>query len=59
MMHTLNHSNNYLTTNKFKNGEAHQMRLAFEEANRKKTLTGSGINGFGSGHPIVKIDYKL
>ncbi len=50
--------NNYLTTNKFKNGESHQMRLAFEE------VTGKDMNWFwnqwfyGSGHPIVKIDYN-
>jgi len=50
--------NNYLTTNKFKNGESHQMRLAFEE------VTGKDLNWFwnqwffGSGHPIVKIDYS-
>lgn len=50
--------NNYLTTNKFKNGEAHQMRLAFEE------LTGKDMSWFwnqwyfGSGHPVVKIDYN-
>jgi aminopeptidase N len=49
---------NYLTTNKFKNGEAHQMRLAFEE------VTGRDLNWFfnqwyfGSGHPIVKINYS-
>jgi aminopeptidase N len=48
---------NYLTTNKFKNGEAHQIRLAFEE------VTGRDLNWFfnqwyfGSGHPIVKINY--
>jgi aminopeptidase N len=50
--------NNYLTSNKFKNGEAHQLRLAFEE------VTGKDLNWFwnqwyfGSGHPIVKINYK-
>ena len=50
--------NNYLTTNKFKPGESGQMRLAFEE------ITGQDMNWFwnqwfyGSGHPIVKIDYK-
>jgi aminopeptidase N len=50
--------NNYLTTNKFKNGESHQMRLAFEE------VTGKDMNWFwnqwfyGSGHPIVRIDYN-
>ncbi len=49
---------NYLNANKFKNGEAHQMRLAFEE------VTGKDLNWFwnqwyfGSGHPIVKIDYN-
>ncbi|MBK7434113.1 MAG: M1 family metallopeptidase [Chitinophagaceae bacterium] len=50
--------NNYLSTNKFKPGEAGQMRLAFEE------VTGQDMNWFwnqwfyGSGHPIVKIDYQ-
>jgi aminopeptidase N len=49
--------NNYLTANKFKPGESGQMRLAFEE------VTGQDMNWFwnqwfyGSGHPIVKIDY--
>ena len=50
--------NNYLTTNKFKPGESGQMRLAFEE------VTGQDMNWFwnqwfyGSGHPVVKIDYS-
>ena len=50
--------NNYLTTNKFKNGEAQQLRLAFE------AVTGQDLNWYwnqwyyGSGHPVVKIDYK-
>lgn len=49
--------NNYLTTNKFKTGEAHQLRLAFEE------VTGRDLNWFwnqwyyGSGHPKLKISY--
>lgn len=49
--------NNYLTTNKFKSAEAHQLRLAFEE------VTGRDLNWFfnqwyfGSGHPTVEIDY--
>ena len=49
--------NNYLTTNKFKSAEAHQLRLAFEE------VTGRDLNWFfnqwyfGSGHPTVTIDY--
>ena len=50
--------NNYLITNKFKSGEAGQLRLAFEE------VTGQDMNWFwnqwyyGSGHPKLKIDYK-
>ncbi len=50
--------NNYLITNKFKNGEATQMRLAFEE------VTGQDLNWFwnqwyfGNGHPKLKIDYN-
>jgi len=50
--------NNYLTTNKFKAGEAGQLRLAFEE------VTGKDMNWYwnqwyyGSGHPVVKIDYN-
>jgi aminopeptidase N len=49
--------NNYLTTNKFKTGEADQLRLSFEE------VTGEDLNWFwnqwyyGSGHPKLKIDY--
>ena len=49
--------NLYLTTNKFKSAEAHQLRLAFEE------VTGRDLNWFfnqwyfGSGHPSVTIDY--
>lgn len=50
--------NNYLTTNKFKPGEAGQLRLAFEE------VTGQDLNWYwnqwyyGSGHPELKIDYN-
>jgi len=50
--------NNYLTSNKFKPGEAGQMRLAFEE------VTGRDMNWYwnqwfyGSGNPVVKIDYN-
>jgi len=49
--------NLYLTTNKFKNAEAHQLRLAFEE------VTGRDLNWFwnqwyfGAGHPKLTIDY--
>lgn len=47
----------YLTTNKFKSAEAHQLRLAFEE------VTGKDMNWFwnqwyfGAGHPKLDIDY--
>ena len=50
--------NNYLITNKFKSGEADQLRLAFEE------VTGKDMNWFwnqwyfGSGHPKVAITYN-
>ncbi len=50
--------NLYLTTNKFKTGEAHQLRLAFEE------VTGKDMNWFwnqwyyGNGHPKLKISYN-
>ncbi len=50
--------NNYLNTNKYKSGEAGQLRLAFEE------ITGKDMNWFwnqwyyGSGHPKVEISYK-
>lgn len=49
--------NVYLTSNKFKTGEAAQLRLAFEE------VTGKDMNWFwnqwyyGSGHPKLKISY--
>jgi aminopeptidase N len=49
--------NLYLTTNKYKSAEAHQLRLAFEE------VTGRDLNWFwnqwyfGAGHPRLTIDY--
>ena len=49
--------NLYLTTNKFKNAEAHQLRLAFEE------VTGKDLNWFfnqwyfGNGNPKLNITY--
>lgn len=49
--------NLYLNTNKFKNGEAHQLRLALEE------VSGLDLNWFfnqwyfGYGHPKVTINY--
>jgi aminopeptidase N len=50
--------NNYLVTNKFKTGEAHQLRLALEE------VSGRDLNWFfnqwyfGAGHPKIDIDYR-
>src|SRR5947209_1304410 len=50
--------NLYLTTNKFKNAEAHNLRLAFEE------VTGKDMNWFwnqwyfGNGHPKLTINYS-
>lgn len=50
--------NLYLTANKFKATEAHQLRLAFEE------VTGKDLNWFwnqwyfGSGHPNLDINYS-
>jgi len=50
--------NLYLTTNKFKSAEAHQLRLAFEE------VTGRDLNWFfnqwyyGSGHPNLDVNYS-
>ncbi|MEP6846443.1 MAG: M1 family metallopeptidase, partial [Panacibacter sp.] len=49
--------NKYLTDNKFKTGEAQQLRLAFE------SVTGQDLNWFwnqwycGNGHPLLKINY--
>ncbi|HRQ51591.1 MAG TPA: M1 family aminopeptidase, partial [Agriterribacter sp.] len=49
--------NLYLTTHKFNNAEAHQLRLALEE------ISGRDLNWFfnqwyfGSGHPKLTIDY--
>lgn len=49
--------NLYLRQNAFKNGEAHQLRLAFEE------VSGRDLNWFfnqwyfGSGHPLMNIGY--
>ena len=49
--------NNYLNNNKFGTGEAHQLRIEFEK------VTGKDLNWFwnqwyyGSGHPVVKINY--
>jgi aminopeptidase N len=50
--------NLYLSTNKFKSGETHNLRLAFEE------VTGKDLNWyfnqwyFGSGHPKLDVTYN-
>lgn len=50
--------NKYLTDNKFKSGEAQQLRLAFE------SVTGQDLNWFwnqwyyGSGHPVLEVNYR-
>jgi len=50
--------NKYLTTNKFGNGNAHKLRLAFED------VTGKDLNWFfnqwyfGNGHPRIDISYQ-
>jgi len=50
--------NLYLNTNKYKNAEAQNLRLAFEE------VTGKDLNWFwnqwyyGSGHPVLDINYS-
>ena len=49
--------NKYLTDNKYKTGEVHQLRLAFEK------VTGKDLNWFfnqwyfGSGHPKIQVTY--
>ncbi|MBE9661306.1 M1 family metallopeptidase [Mucilaginibacter myungsuensis] len=50
--------NIYLKTNAFKNGEAHQLRLALEEASGKDLNWFFNQWYFGAGHPVVTIDYK-
>jgi aminopeptidase N len=49
--------NIYLKQNAFKNGEAHLLRLAMEEASGKDMNWFFNQWYFGAGHPIVKIDY--
>ena len=50
--------NKYLTNNKFGNGSAHKLRLAFEK------VTGNDLNWFfnqwyfGNGHPKLEINYS-
>lgn len=52
--------NKYLTTNAFKNGEAQQLRLAFEDVSGKDWSQYFNQWYYAGGHPIleVKYDYK-
>lgn len=50
--------NLYLTTNKFKTGEAHQLRLALEEVSGKDLNWFFNQWYFGSGHPKLTIQYS-
>ncbi|TCC93992.1 M1 family peptidase [Pedobacter frigiditerrae] len=52
--------NRYLTTNAFKNGEAQQLRLAFEDVTGKDWSQYFNQWYYAGGHPIldVKYDYK-
>jgi aminopeptidase N len=50
--------NLYLTTNKFKSAEAHQLRLAMEEVSGKDLNWFFNQWYFGSGHPKLDINYS-
>ena len=50
--------NLYLTSNKFKAAEAHHLRLAFEEVSGMDLTWYFNQWYFGSGHPILDIQYK-
>ncbi len=50
--------NIYLKTNAFKTGEAHQLRLALEEASGRDLNWFFNQWYFGAGHPELKIGYK-
>lgn len=49
--------NLYLKQNAFKNGEAHQLRLAMEEASGKDLNWFFNQWYFNAGHPLLSIDY--
>lgn len=51
--------NVYLTANKFKNAEAHQLRLALEEVSGKDLNWFFDQWYFGNGHPKVGIHYQF
>jgi aminopeptidase N len=49
--------NRYLTTNAFKNGETHQLRLAMEEVTGKDWSPYFNQWYYNGGHPVLSIDY--
>lgn len=49
--------NKYLTTNAFKNGETHQLRLAFEDISGKDWSPYFNQWYYAGGHPILAVDY--
>ena len=49
--------NKYLTTNAFKNGETHQLRLAMEEVTGKDWSPYFNQWYYNGGHPILAVDY--
>jgi aminopeptidase N len=50
--------NIYLKTNAFKGGEAHQLRLALEEASGRDLNWFFNQWYFNSGHPVLNVTYK-
>lgn len=50
--------NKYLTTNAYKNGEAHQLRLAFEEVTGKDWSSYFNQWYYAGGHPILEVKYS-
>jgi aminopeptidase N len=51
--------NLYLTSNKFKSAEAHHLRLALEEISGKDLTWFFNQWYFGSGHPVLDINYSF
>ncbi|KLT64999.1 M1 family metallopeptidase [Pedobacter sp. BMA] len=49
--------NRYLTTNAFKNGETHQLRLAFEDISGRDWSPYFNQWYYAGGHPILAVDY--
>lgn len=49
--------NKYLTTNAFKNGETHQLRLAMEDVTGKDWSPYFNQWYYSGGHPILAVDY--